>query len=323
MSSPISSPRLSVVVPTCGRPALVQDCIASILASDFPDFEILVVDQAPSQSLGAELATRFHNDPRILYRHLHPPGASRARNLGIRQARGEVIVFIDDDLEVVPGLLSAYLEALTGITPTPGVIGGKVLPRWLSPRPSWYPEEKEYLLGIYDRGDQLIPMPGTDLPITANCAVLREVVDRAAPFDERIGFSYARRTSMVGGEDSLFALRIKHANYPLYYQPRATAFHKIPKGKLTRRHLFRRSFWEGFTLVTVLHLAGEIKRQQCSGVVRWHLKEIAGQVWQLANQDDRNAALSGKTWMRGLSSCVLSAGVIYASLRLWRRGILP
>jgi hypothetical protein len=73
----------------------------------------------------------------------------------------------------------------------------------------------------------------------------------------------------------------------------------------------------------VLYLAGEIKRQQWAGVARWHLKEIAGQVWQLANQEDRNAALSSKTWMRSLSACAHSAGVIYASLRLWRRRTLP
>src|SRR5207247_8671847 len=109
---------------------------------------------------------------------------------GIQHARGLILVFSDDDTEVDPGWLRAHTEA-DDTCGEPAVVGGRLDPLWLVPKPGWVPARKEYLLGIYNEHQGLIPMPGTDLPIGANFAVHRKVVDAVGSFDERLGYSYA------------------------------------------------------------------------------------------------------------------------------------
>lgn len=168
----MTTPKVSVVVATCGRPELVLDCIDSILKNDFDDYEVLVVDQDPARGLDPLLGKRFGKDPRVRYFFLEPPGLSRARNTGLEHARGQFVVFIDDDAEVERSWIRAYVDAFTSIHPTPGLVAGQIVPLWLSAKPSWYPEEREYLLGPYtEKGGDLIPMPAVDFSfwIRARC----------------------------------------------------------------------------------------------------------------------------------------------------------
>ena len=157
-------PEVSVIVPTCGRPEMLLDCVASILRNDFQEFEIIIVDQDRARTLEAELVRRFNGDGRLAYLFLDNASLSRARNLGVSRARGHILVFCDDDTETDPGWLRAYVETFDACGREPVVVGGRLDPLWLAPRPRWLPESKEYLLGIYNHLDGLVPMPGPDLP---------------------------------------------------------------------------------------------------------------------------------------------------------------
>lgn len=318
-------PAVSVIIPTCGRPQLLLDCVGSILRNDFQDFEVIIIDQARERTLQAELGQRFDGDGRLVYLVLHEANLSRARNLGISHARGSILVFSDDDTEVAPGWLSAYIEAFAACGAQPGVVGGRLDPMWLSPKPGWLPERKEYLLGIYDKHDGLIPMPEHDLPIGANFAAHRKVVDAVGPFDERLGYSYARKRSMIGGEDSLFSLRARQAHYPLYHQGAARAWHKMSAHKLRKAYFVKRSFWEGVTLLTVLHLAGSVPADHWHRMVRWHAREIARWGWRLAGTLVRWTRVPNpsRDAMEAVCSIAQSAGVIRAALQLRVTGRLP
>jgi glucosyl-dolichyl phosphate glucuronosyltransferase len=319
-------PTVSVIIPTCNRQELVLDCIESILRNDFADFEILVIDQDPSQRLRAELVRRFQ-DARIRYFFLQVAALDRARNLGIDQANGRILIFVDDDVEVEPAWLRSYVEAFVAVEPQPGVVAGRLDPLWMVEKPAWLPKEREYVYGLYNQNDcdDLAPLPEGYLPIGANFAVLRDVVLAVGRFDDRLDYSYDRKTSLISGGDSLFSLRIKQANYPLYFQPYARAWHKISKNKLTARYFLKRNFWEGVTLVIVLHLSGSITQANARGVIRWHLREIVRYFWRLfvPKGDSVGDWRHSKAWMRTLAECMNSCGVIYAALRLHRVGSLP
>jgi glycosyltransferase involved in cell wall biosynthesis len=317
-------PLVSVIVPTCGRPQLLLDCVASILRNDFQDFEIIIVDQDPTCTLRAALARRFEGDKRLVYVFLDIANLSRARNVGLLRARGDIVVFSDDDVEVAPGWLSAYVEAFDACG-GPGVVGGRLSPRWLTPKPPWLPASKEYLLGIYDKADGLTLMPELDLPIGANFAAHRKVVDTVGPFDERLGYSYERKRGMIGGEDSLFSLRARQARYPLYHQSAARAWHKISAGKLSRRYFVRRSYWEGVTQLTVLHLAGSVTIDQCFAVAHWHARTIVHWGRRLARIVLRwtRRPNPAQEAMEAISFMANSAGIIRAALKLRATGQLP
>jgi glycosyltransferase involved in cell wall biosynthesis len=319
------TPAVSIIIPTCGRPQMLLDCVASILRNDFQDFEIIIVDQDRERTLQAELARRFDGDGRLVYLVLDEASASRARNLGIRHARGQILVFSDDDTEVDPDWLRAYIEAFGACGDEQVMVTGRLDPMWLVPRPRWLPEGKEYLLGIYNKQDGLMPMPEHEQIISANFAAYRKAVEAIGCFDERLGYSYARKRSMIGGEDSLLSLRARQAHYRLYHQAAARSRHKISAYKLRKAYFVRRSFWEGVTLLTVLHLAGTISADRWHRVVGWHAREIVRLGRRLAGTLVRwpRAANPAQDAMEAVCSIAQSAGVIRAALKLRATGRLP
>ncbi|GGH12413.1 glycosyltransferase family 2 protein [Silvibacterium dinghuense] len=97
-------PRFSLVVATYGRTDELRVLLHSLVRQNYPDYELIVVDQNRDDRI-AVLLSEFAN--RVPYRHIvSPPGASRARNAGFMQARGEIVAFPDDDCWYTDGLLA-------------------------------------------------------------------------------------------------------------------------------------------------------------------------------------------------------------------------
>jgi glycosyltransferase involved in cell wall biosynthesis len=85
----------SVIVPIHNRAHLIGECLDSILAQNFQDFEVILVDNNSSDDL--EGALRNYSDPRIRLTHCSTPGPSAARNHGISLSTGKYLSFIDSD----------------------------------------------------------------------------------------------------------------------------------------------------------------------------------------------------------------------------------
>lgn len=103
-------PMFSIVMPVFNRERLVGRAIRSCLAQDFHDFEIMVVDDASSDA--SVDAVRAFDDPRIrLIVHEQNRGVGPARNTAMAASRGEWIVFLDSDDELLPGGLAAIARS--------------------------------------------------------------------------------------------------------------------------------------------------------------------------------------------------------------------
>jgi glycosyltransferase involved in cell wall biosynthesis len=89
-----SHPRVSVILPCYNRAWAIEAAVESVLAQDFPDFELIVVDDGSTDDTLARLA-RFGARLQVVRQNRR--GVSTARNRGIRQARGELITFLDSD----------------------------------------------------------------------------------------------------------------------------------------------------------------------------------------------------------------------------------
>ncbi len=87
-------PLVSVVIPTYNRAASLVEAIDSVLAQTYPEMEIIVVDDGSTDDTRKIIPQRY---PQVRYFHQENNGVSRARNLGIREARGEFIAFLDSD----------------------------------------------------------------------------------------------------------------------------------------------------------------------------------------------------------------------------------
>jgi len=106
-NKPLDDPRLSVVIPTRNRCQRLADTLERL--HDLPDrsFEIIVVDNASTDQT-ATLAERF---PKVVWCYETRNHGAAARNLGVRQARGDVILMLDDDSWPAFGVIDRLIDA--------------------------------------------------------------------------------------------------------------------------------------------------------------------------------------------------------------------
>jgi GT2 family glycosyltransferase len=115
--------RFSVVIATKGRPEELARTLAGLSGCEPAPDETIIVDGDPARSARPVAALAANGLP--VHYVESPPGLTRQRNEGVRQARGEVIVFLDDDVDVDPGLFAALERGYRD----PGVVGatGRVI----------------------------------------------------------------------------------------------------------------------------------------------------------------------------------------------------
>lgn len=108
----------TILIPTKNRPNLLLRAVKSALAALAEDGEVLVVDDRSAPPVDKSLAD--FNDPRIrIMRNEAAAGVSAARNFGMRQARGQIVFFLDDDDEIYPTYCQQILHAVSTSTPSP------------------------------------------------------------------------------------------------------------------------------------------------------------------------------------------------------------
>lgn len=106
-------PRVSVVVPAYSRVLLLQECLASIRAQTMPDWECIVVDDGSPAGRDIQETVERMQDVRFRYiRRSHNGGPAAARNTGIRSARAECFICVDEDDRLVPDAVETLLKEM-------------------------------------------------------------------------------------------------------------------------------------------------------------------------------------------------------------------
>ena len=100
-----AAPRISVIVPVYRAQEYLADCVNSLLAQTFPDFELLLVDDGSPDECPRLCEAFAQKDSRIRVLHQENQGVSAARNTGIEVARGAFLAFVDADDWVEPAFL--------------------------------------------------------------------------------------------------------------------------------------------------------------------------------------------------------------------------
>jgi glycosyltransferase involved in cell wall biosynthesis len=103
-------PKVSVIIPTYNRLPMLKEAVESVLAQDFEDFELIVVDDGSTDGTADEI-TRFGGRVKLL-QHKENRGVSAARNSGILHAKGKYIGFLDSDDLWVKGKLKTQVNFL-------------------------------------------------------------------------------------------------------------------------------------------------------------------------------------------------------------------
>lgn len=230
-----SMPLVSIVVATRERPDSLRTTIESLLRLEYPDYEIIVVDNAPRTSATQELiASVYSGVDRVRYVREDRPGLSWARNRGLLEARGEIIAYTDDDVFVDPAWVT---ELVNGFAVTERVVcvTGLTLPGEIeTPAQAWFEERGGFSQGftrrIFDRDEHLpeSPLHRTMYPYAAGifgggCNMAFKV----AFLRERGGFdpSLGAGTPCGGGEDLAMFVQVIKRGQRLVYEPAALNYH--------------------------------------------------------------------------------------------------
>jgi glycosyltransferase involved in cell wall biosynthesis len=214
---------ISVVVCTRNRPHFLAHCINSLLRLSYPYFEIIVVDNAPSNDETKDLATSFP----VRYVRENRPGLDWARNRGIQEARHEIIAFTDDDARVDPFWLHAINHAFDNENVM--AVSGMVAPAELETA-----AQQMFELGYggmahgfvkrYFNRKQLSSRQllwASSFGIGANMAFRKQVFSRIGLFDTAFDVGTPTR----GGGDVEMFFRLVNRGFMMVYDPAVLVWH--------------------------------------------------------------------------------------------------
>jgi cellulose synthase/poly-beta-1,6-N-acetylglucosamine synthase-like glycosyltransferase len=229
----LDAPLLSVIVPTRDRPEQVRACVTSILACEYPAdrFEVLVVDNVPRDGLTRDAVAALSEIGPVRYVTEDKPGSASARNRALPEARGEFLVFTDDDAIVDRHWLT---EIVRGFRAAPDVdaVSGLLVPRRLDTQARvWFEQyggfSRGYSQRIFDLHENrpaeelLFPFAAGLFGTGNNMAFRAEVLRAIGGFDPALG----NGTPALGGVDSEVLLRTVILGHRLVYRPTAMVWH--------------------------------------------------------------------------------------------------
>ncbi|MCA9364965.1 MAG: glycosyltransferase [Candidatus Moranbacteria bacterium] len=129
-------PFVSVVVPAYNEQKVVADTIDSLLASDYPSFEIIVVDDGSTDKTASVVAQKFSGESRVRLFTVENGGKSSALNFGISQSLGEIVITLDADTQFLPNTISflaaRFSDPCVGAVAGNAKVGNRInlLTRW-------------------------------------------------------------------------------------------------------------------------------------------------------------------------------------------------
>jgi GT2 family glycosyltransferase len=207
---------VSVVVVTRDRPGQLAVCLDAVLASDFREFELVVVDQSLQPASSELVESIADRDRRVRLVRDAGRGAARARNIGAAATSSEIIVFTDDDCAPDSQWLRTIVRALSGDAGA-GIAYGTV-------QPAPHDRRDGFIVGFTPRNRaRLVGRVSKlrDEGISANVAIRRDALTAAGGFDEMLGpGSY-----FPCAEDYDLTYRILARGYAVLHVPDARLIH--------------------------------------------------------------------------------------------------
>ncbi|MBW1779885.1 MAG: glycosyltransferase [Deltaproteobacteria bacterium] len=248
-------PSLTAAVCTRDRPEPLARCLASLLDIEPSAFgipvslKILVVDNAPSTGDTRDLISSI---PGVRYAVEPRPGLDFARNRALKEAQGDLLAFVDDDVVVDPGWLSGLMEAWIAYPDAAGFTG-QVLPYELTTEAQIIFEQRGGFRRGFDtirfgqtlNGNPAYPCSAGVFGTGANMAFQRHILNRLGGFDEALDTG---PPLSAGGDHDIF-YRLIRGGFSIVYAPGFLVFHDH------RRQLkaLRQQYWSwGLGVMTLV-----------------------------------------------------------------------
>ena len=297
---------VTIAVCTFNRSRLLDETLREMRHLDVPgstEWEIVVVNNNCTDDTDAVIQ-RYAEDLPIRRLWEGRPGKSHAANLAVREARGELILWTDDDVLVDSGWLRAYAEAARAF-PDVSFFGGPIAPWFESEPPAWITRHLHVNLisvcfAMRDGFDKpFVPIIAPRLPYGANMATRVRCFERCS-FDVRLG---PRPHSEVRGEEIALLESLLDRGLAGLWVREARVRHFIPSVRLTERYLWEYHCGIGRTQVRRGDVAATKKILR---VPRWLLRQY---VENLAVSTLLSPTKNVR-WLRALTRAAVSRGMI-------------
>jgi glycosyltransferase involved in cell wall biosynthesis len=226
------------------RRDVLERCLAALKAQRIPQggLELVIIDNRSCEALVPEaLRLSIFPYPARLVREEHL-GLSMARSRALREATGEVIIFVDDDNFLDPDYACAAAQIFRDL-PRAGVVGGACRPELETTPPPWFDQAAGHL-AITDHGNNRIclTLADEDPPAGAGLALRREAFESA--LNVPLLLKDRRGPQLSSGGDTELCVRIRMLGWECWYEPAMRLRHFIPETRLNPEHLTRLN--EGF-----------------------------------------------------------------------------
>ena len=237
--------KITVILCTYNRCESLAKALNSVAAQTLPvsvDWEVLVVDNN-SNDRTREVVEDFSGRHPGHFRYLFEPqpGKSHALNAGIREARADILAFLDDDVTVEP----TWLQNLTaGLHNGEWAgAGGRIVPVWSRPVPRWLSPGAWYALAPlvqFDLGNVAGGL--SEPPFGTNMAFRKEMFEKYGGFLVELG---PRPGSEIRNEDTEFGSRLLAAGERLRYEPSAVVCHPVQDNRIEKKYFLAWWFHKG------------------------------------------------------------------------------
>lgn len=237
-------PNLSVIICTMGTEKNLTNCINSVLSQKMPDTEIILVNNSTNKVV-APNGVKVINEPAL--------GLSRARNTGARHAKGEYLLYMDDDAVADNNLLSVMKSAFEA-HPKCAIIGGQIFLNLPTPTPKVFLKGKEALWSGYT-------VPYTkfkeikeqyEFPYGACFGIRHSALDAMGGFPENYG---REGNNFAGGEETALCFMALNYDMKIGIEPSAKVFHNVSARRFTKEHI-KKTTYEGIVTTYRLFVDG-------------------------------------------------------------------
>jgi glycosyltransferase involved in cell wall biosynthesis len=224
---------------------MLRQCLATLVTQDYPvhRYEVLVADDGSIDETSSVIAAFAREHVVVRALRQEPAGANAARNLGLAEARGDPICFVDDDQVMPAGWLRALVSGAMQL-PEAACVGGPIVLR-LEGRPPRTCGHELPGEGELDYGSELRLVEEV---WGGNLALRRHAVETIGPF---------REFRRLGGNEIEWQRQARAAGLSIGYVPAARLYHRRTAEDLRLRRLVTRRFFRGWGQARNMARAGE------------------------------------------------------------------
>ncbi|MBI5807003.1 MAG: glycosyltransferase family 2 protein [Ignavibacteriales bacterium] len=284
---------ISIIVPTCNRANKLSLTLISILEQDFSkeEYEVLIVDNKSTDNtkeVSLELISKYKlNNIKYIYEEV--AGLLSARHRGVNESKGDICVFVDDDIIAEKGWLTAIQNAF--LDQSVGAIGGKSIPLFESEQPFWLKyffniKNKKYVFGYYsliNLGDKVKEINPLFL-YGLNMAFRKEIFHRVGGTNPDLMPNEFKE--FTGDGESGFGRKLLINKIKTLYIPEMKVFHLVGKDRLTIDYLKKRQFYQGlFDSYASIRYSNDNKKsvQNVFNVLVFYLEKILKEIKLIVN----------------------------------------